>query len=86
MRKSILVAGAFALMASSALAQSNVIVRVMASNLTSGNNQRYETAGRDEVPKLVAGLVADGQRVYGVRLLSSTLEEVYLEAVGGETS
>jgi hypothetical protein len=33
----------------------------------------------------VSELVAAGRRVYGVRVLTSTLEEVYLEAVGGET-
>jgi ABC-2 type transport system ATP-binding protein len=38
---------------------------------------------RDEVPGLVAGLVAAGERVYGVRVLSSTLEDTYLEAVAG---
>ncbi len=42
----------------------------------------YGSAGRDEVPELVAGLVSSGRRVYGVRLLTSTLEEVYLETVG----
>ena len=46
----------------------------------------YEGAGRDEAPRLVAELVAAGRKVYGVRVLSSTLEETYLEAVGGETS
>jgi hypothetical protein len=30
--------------------------------------------------------VRDGQDVYGARVLTSTLEEVYVEAVGGETS
>jgi ABC-2 type transport system ATP-binding protein len=39
-------------------------------------------AGRSDVPKLVAELVAAGRSVYGVRVLSSTLEEVYLDAVG----
>ena len=34
----------------------------------------------------IADLVRDGQNVYGARLLSSTLEDVYVEAVGGETS
>jgi hypothetical protein len=34
----------------------------------------------------VAELVAAGRRVYGVAVLTSTLEETYLEAVGGETS
>jgi ABC-2 type transport system ATP-binding protein len=43
-------------------------------------------AGREDVPDLVARLVADGERVYGVTPLMSTLEEVYLEAVAGDTS
>jgi ABC-2 type transport system ATP-binding protein len=46
----------------------------------------YESAGREDAPRIVADLVAGGRRVYGVRVLTSTLEEVYLEAVGGETS
>ena len=41
---------------------------------------------REDVPRLVAGLVAAGRQVYGVRVLTSTLEDTYLEAVGGETS
>jgi ABC-2 type transport system ATP-binding protein len=41
---------------------------------------------RDDVPRLVAKLVAAGRQVYGVRVLTSTLEDTYLEAVGGETS
>ena len=53
---------------------------------TAAGIRTYETAGREDVPALVADLVAAGERVYGVRLLSSTLEDVYLEAVGGETS
>ena len=47
--------------------------------------RRIEGATRDEVPGIVAEAVAAGRRVYGVRVLTSTLEEVYLEAVGGET-
>ncbi len=43
-------------------------------------------AGREDAPRITAELVAAGERVYGVRVLSSTLEDVYLEAVGGETS
>ncbi len=42
----------------------------------------YEDAGREEAPRLVADLVAAGRRVYAVRVLTSTLEDVYLEAVG----
>ena len=41
---------------------------------------------RDDIPRLVADAVASGRSVYGVRLLESTLEEVYLEVVGGETT
>jgi ABC-2 type transport system ATP-binding protein len=45
-----------------------------------------ERATRDDVPRLVEEAVRSGRRVYGVRVLTSTLEEVYLDAVGGETS
>jgi ABC-2 type transport system ATP-binding protein len=51
-----------------------------------GGTQHYEGAGREEAPRIVAGLVAGGQQVYGVRVLTSTLEEIYLEAVEGESS
>ena len=44
-----------------------------------------EGATREDAPRLVAEAVAAGRRVYGVRVLASTLEDVYLEAVGGET-
>jgi ABC-2 type transport system ATP-binding protein len=46
----------------------------------------HDGATREDVPALVAELVAAGRKVYGVRVLTSTLEETYLEAVGGETS
>ena len=42
-------------------------------------------ATREDAPRLVAEAVAAGRHVYGVRVLTSTLEETYLEAVGGET-
>jgi ABC-2 type transport system ATP-binding protein len=41
----------------------------------------FPEASREQVPEIVARLVADGERVYGVRVLSSTLEDTYLEAV-----
>jgi len=53
---------------------------------TNGGTRTYPEAGRDDVPSLVAELVHAGQDVYGVHLLTSTLEEVYVEAVGGETT
>ena len=46
----------------------------------------FTGASREDAPRLVTELVAAGRRIYGVRVLTSTLEETYLEAVGGETS
>jgi ABC-2 type transport system ATP-binding protein len=43
-------------------------------------------AARDDAPQLVAEAVAAGHQIYGVRVLTSTLEETYLEAVGDEVS
>jgi len=45
----------------------------------------FEGAGRDEAPRIVSELVAAGERVYRVEVRHSSLEEVYLEAVGGQT-
>jgi ABC-2 type transport system ATP-binding protein len=53
---------------------------------TDEGTKRIDGARREDAPRLVAEAVAAGRRVYGVRVLSSTLEDVYLEAVGGETS
>jgi ABC-2 type transport system ATP-binding protein len=53
---------------------------------TNGGKRMYADATRDDVPRLIAELVRDGEDVYGARVLTSTLEEVYVEAVGGETS
>jgi ABC-2 type transport system ATP-binding protein len=48
--------------------------------------RRVVPGAREDVPRVVEELVRSGERVYEARLLTSTLEEVYLEAVGGETS
>jgi ABC-2 type transport system ATP-binding protein len=45
-----------------------------------------EGVTRDDIPRVVAELVATGRKVYGVRVLTSTLEDTYIEAVGGTTS
>jgi ABC-2 type transport system ATP-binding protein len=42
----------------------------------------FADAGRDDAPRIVRELVAAGEEVYGVRVLTSTLEDAYLEAVG----
>lgn len=53
---------------------------------TEGGKRLIEGATREDAPRIVAELVAGGERVFGVRVLSSSLEDVYLEAVGGEVS
>jgi ABC-2 type transport system ATP-binding protein len=52
---------------------------------TDRGTQLVAGARRDDVPRLVADAVRDGRSIYGVRVLTSTLEDTYLEAVGGET-
>jgi ABC-2 type transport system ATP-binding protein len=49
-----------------------------------GGTRLFEGAGREDAPRIVAELVSAGEQVYGVRVLASTLEDVYLEAVGEE--
>jgi ABC-2 type transport system ATP-binding protein len=53
---------------------------------TDAGTRLVEGATRDDAPRLVAEAVAAGRQVYGVRVLTSTLEDVYLEVVGGEIS
>jgi ABC-2 type transport system ATP-binding protein len=53
---------------------------------TDDGKRTIEGATREDVPRLVEDAVRAGRRIYGVRVLTSTLEDVYLEAVGGETS
>jgi ABC-2 type transport system ATP-binding protein len=49
-----------------------------------GGTRLFGGAGREDAPRIVADLVAAGEQVYGVRILETTLEEIYLEAVGEE--
>jgi ABC-2 type transport system ATP-binding protein len=51
---------------------------------TDAGTRVVETATREDVPRLLAELAAAGEPVYGVRVLRSTLEDVYLDAVGDE--
>ena len=50
---------------------------------TAAGVRRFEDATRDDIPRIVADLVATGERIYGVSVVRSTLEEVYLEAIAG---
>ena len=53
---------------------------------TDQGTRTIEGATREDAPRLVAEAVAAGRQVYGVRVLTSTLEDTYLEAVGDEVS
>jgi ABC-2 type transport system ATP-binding protein len=48
--------------------------------LASGT-QTFPGATRDDVPRIVADLVAAGEQIYGVRVVRSSLEDVYLDTV-----
>jgi ABC-2 type transport system ATP-binding protein len=60
--------------------------RARGVELETDEGTRVHDGGREDVPRLVAEAVAGGRKVYGVRVLTSTLEDTYLEAVEGETS
>jgi len=48
---------------------------------TAQGTQTFTDATRDDVPQLVARLVAEGEEIYGVRVVRGTLEDAYLRAV-----
>jgi ABC-2 type transport system ATP-binding protein len=48
---------------------------------TQAGVRRFADAHREDVPRIVRELVAAGEEIYGVRLVRSSLEDVYLEAV-----
>jgi ABC-2 type transport system ATP-binding protein len=50
---------------------------------TAAGVRRFADATRDDVPRIVADLVAAGERIYAVNVVRSTLEDVYLEATHG---
>jgi ABC-2 type transport system ATP-binding protein len=60
--------------------------RARGIEIETDEGMRVYEGTREDVPRLVAELVAAGRRVYGVQVLTSTLEDTYLEAVGEETS
>jgi len=53
---------------------------------TASGTRVFETASRDDAPAIVRALVAAGEEIYGVRVLTSSLEDAYLEAVGEAAS
>jgi ABC-2 type transport system ATP-binding protein len=52
---------------------------------TGSGVRTFEGAVREDAPRIVADLVAAGERVYRVEVRHSSLEDVYLDAVGGQT-
>jgi ABC-2 type transport system ATP-binding protein len=48
---------------------------------TANGTRAFPEAQREDAPRIVAELVASGEQIYEVRLLRSTLEDVYVEAV-----
>jgi ABC-2 type transport system ATP-binding protein len=53
---------------------------------TSSGTRVIAAAAREDAPQIVRELVAAGEEVYGVRVLTSSLEDAYLAAVGEEAS
>jgi ABC-2 type transport system ATP-binding protein len=49
---------------------------------TAGGRRVFADAAREDAPRIVRELVEAGEEVYAVRVLTSTLEDAYLEAVG----
>ena len=49
---------------------------------TAAGARVFAEAGRDDAPRIVRDLVSAGEEVFGVRVLTSSLEDAYLEAVG----
>ena len=50
---------------------------------TRNGTRLFEGSGREDAPRIVAELVAEGEEVFEVRVLRPTLEDVYVEAVTG---
>ena len=53
---------------------------------TAKGTRLFEGAGCDDAPRLVAELVGARESIFGVEVLSSTLEDAYLEAVGEDAT
>jgi ABC-2 type transport system ATP-binding protein len=48
---------------------------------TAGGVRRFADARREDVPRIVRELVAAGEEIYEVRVVASSLEDIYLEVV-----
>ncbi len=62
------------------------LMRPRGVEIETGEGKRmFEGVAREDVPGLVTELVDAGEFVYGVRVLRSTLEDVYLDAIGEDS-
>ncbi|MGH2695021.1 MAG: ATP-binding cassette domain-containing protein [Actinomycetota bacterium] len=52
---------------------------------TGSGTREFPEASRDEIPRLIEQLVAQGEAIYSVKLSRPSLEDVYLEVVKGVT-
>ena len=50
---------------------------------TGRGTRAFAQATREDIPRLVRELVQEGEDVYEVRVIRSSLEDTYLEVVGG---
>jgi ABC-2 type transport system ATP-binding protein len=53
---------------------------------TAAGRRVFADARREDAPRIVRELVASGDEIYGVHVLTSSLEDAYLEAVDGASS
>jgi ABC-2 type transport system ATP-binding protein len=48
---------------------------------TAAGTKRFPDARRHDVPRIVRELVAAGEEIFSVRVVASSLEDIYLEVV-----
>jgi ABC-2 type transport system ATP-binding protein len=53
---------------------------------TAAGTRTFAEATREQIPGLIRQLVADGEEIFAVREVSSTLEDFYIEQVAGDDS
>ena len=61
-----------------------MVARVGVHIETDGGTRTFPDATRNEIPRIVAELVESGERIYSVKPVTSTLEDVYITTVGEE--
>ena len=65
-------------------ATSELLGRRGAEIETDAGVRSWPDATREDIPDLVAALVAEGRKVYGARVVTESLEELYLDRVDGQ--